>query len=205
MNAFAAGTSYKILTRPLTTMTRSPSMLIDHLRHCRQGSSWMSMTMARAVSTTAGTQNRLISTNNTSAVSPPSTFSTMRTATAAATSMLTSRSMSSSTTEHVSSMSSSGEDIEQLIGSHKVVLFSKTYCPFCKQSQVLFEQQLKVPNLAIVQLDTLQNGADIQKKLNSMYGQSTVPFVFVNQTLIGGNSDAQKLAKSGKLEYILED
>jgi len=102
-------------------------------------------------------------------------------------------------------MSSSGEDIEQLIGSHKVVLFSKTYCPFCKQSQVLFEQQLKVPNLAIVQLDTLQNGADIQKKLNSMYGQSTVPFVFVNQTLIGGNSDAQKLAKSGKLEYILED
>ena len=102
-------------------------------------------------------------------------------------------------------MSSSGEDIEQLIGSHKVVLFSKTYCPFCKQSQVLFERKLQVADLAVVQLDTLQNGAEIQTKLKSMYGQSTVPFVFVNQTLIGGNSDAQDLAKSGKLEQLLED
>ena len=85
------------------------------------------------------------------------------------------------------------------------MLFSETYCPFCKQSQVLFERQLKVPDLAVVQLDTLPNGSEIQTKLKSMYGQSTVPFVFVNQTLVGGNSDAQELARSGKLEQLLDD
>jgi glutaredoxin 3 len=109
------------------------------------------------------------------------------------------------------SLSSDENDIEQLITSHKVVLFNKTYCPFCKQAKNLFENQLQQRDAStttaavIINLDTLPNGHEIQNTLKSMFGQSTVPYVFVNGTLIGGNSDAQKLARSGKLQQILDE
>lgn len=113
------------------------------------------------------------------------------------------RCMSSS---NVSPLSASDADIEQLIRSHTVVLFSKTYCPFCKQAQALFDGLLKQSEktTTIVNLNKLENGTQIQNSLKAMYGQSTVPYVFVNQTLIGGNSDAQQLARSGKLQEMLD-
>ncbi|KAK6461962.1 hypothetical protein DFJ63DRAFT_314589 [Scheffersomyces coipomensis] len=52
----------------------------------------------------------------------------------------------------------------------------------------------------ILELDELDDGADIQEALFEITGQKTVPNVFIKGEHIGGNSDVQALKSSDKLE-----
>lgn len=45
----------------------------------------------------------------------------------------------------------------------------------------------------------------MQNALEELTGQRTVPNVFIGQKHIGGNSEVQALASSGKLEQILAE
>lgn len=49
------------------------------------------------------------------------------------------------------------------------------------------------------------DGAAIQDALEEITGQRTVPNVHIKQKHIGGNSDLQSLASSGKLEGLLKE
>ena len=51
----------------------------------------------------------------------------------------------------------------------------------------------------VIELDTLDDGADIQGALLDKTGQRTVPSVFIKGEHIGGNDDTQKAFKSGDL------
>jgi glutaredoxin 3 len=83
----------------------------------------------------------------------------------------------------------------------QVVVFSKSYCPFCKATKGLMED-LKIDYVAI-ELDEITNGAAIQNALLDMTGQRTVPNVYVKGMHVGGNDDTQAAAKSGKLQEML--
>ncbi|ABN67260.1 Glutaredoxin, partial [Scheffersomyces stipitis CBS 6054] len=83
----------------------------------------------------------------------------------------------------------------------KVVVYSKTYCPYCTSTKNLFQglgQEFK-----LVELDINSNGSEIQRGLQELTGQRTVPNVFINGKHIGGNSDLQALNSSGKLKGLL--
>ena len=80
---------------------------------------------------------------------------------------------------------------------HVVVVFSKTYCPFCKAVKRLLEE-LRA-RTKIVELDTVADGAAMQQALLARSGQRTVPNVFVNGEHLGGNEEVQTLHKAGKL------
>ncbi|KAK6198064.1 putative thioltransferase [Scheffersomyces amazonensis] len=87
------------------------------------------------------------------------------------------------------------------IDSAKVVVYSKTYCPYCKSTKSLLEsigQEYKV-----VELDTISDGLTLQNGLLELTGQKTVPNVFISGKHIGGNSDIQALNASGKLKELL--
>jgi glutaredoxin 3 len=86
--------------------------------------------------------------------------------------------------------------------SIQVVVFSKTYCPFCTSTKTLFEQ-LGV-DAKVYELDAMDDGAEIQAALLSMTGQRSVPNVFVKGQHIGGNDDTQAAARAGKLQEMLE-
>jgi glutaredoxin 3 len=43
-----------------------------------------------------------------------------------------------------------------------------------------------------VELDQENDGADIQRALQELTGQRTVPNIFINKKHIGGNSDLQR-------------
>ncbi len=55
----------------------------------------------------------------------------------------------------------------------------------------------------IIELDKLENGAEIQSALLDMTGQRTVPNVFIKGKHLGGNDVTQAAAKSGKLKEMM--
>eukprot|EP00980_Cylindrotheca_fusiformis_P029573 scaffold23529_cov255-Cylindrotheca_fusiformis.AAC.1 len=88
------------------------------------------------------------------------------------------------------------------IESNDVVVFSKSYCPFCSSTKGLFEE-LGV-DFKVHELDQMgDDGPALQQALLDMTGQRTVPSVFVKGEHIGGNDETQTAAKQGKLKEML--
>lgn len=92
--------------------------------------------------------------------------------------------------------------VQSQIDSNSVVVFSKTYCPYCKATKELFTG-LGV-DFAVHELDTMgDEGPEIQMALFKLTGQKSVPNVFVKGKHIGGNDDTQAAARQGKLQEML--
>jgi glutaredoxin 3 len=51
----------------------------------------------------------------------------------------------------------------------------------------------------------MKNGAQVQRELQQLTGQRTVPNVFVKGQHLGGNDDAQAAASSGRLAEMLKN
>ena len=94
------------------------------------------------------------------------------------------------------------EYIKTEIASNDVVVFSKTYCPYCTATKGLL-QDLSI-NAKVVELDEVPNGNQIQAALLDLSGQRTVPNVFVKGSHLGGNDDTQAAARTGKLQEMLK-
>ncbi|CAL1358078.1 unnamed protein product [Linum trigynum] len=92
---------------------------------------------------------------------------------------------------------------KDLISSSPVVIFSKTYCPYCTSVKKLLSD-LRAAYKA-VELDTESDGAEIQAALAQLTGQRTVPNVFIGGKHIGGCDDTMALNKSGKLVPLLTE
>jgi glutaredoxin 3 len=88
------------------------------------------------------------------------------------------------------------------INSSKVVIFSKSYCPYCMRAKKLF-QTLK-QDASVIELDQVANGNEIQDYLYSITKQRTVPNIFIGQKHIGGCDDVHSLHNSGKLTPLLQ-
>lgn len=87
--------------------------------------------------------------------------------------------------------------ITDLTKQHKVMVFSKTTCPFCTKVKNLFTS-INVDYKAL-ELDTQGNGAAIQHALEQMTGQRTVPSVFINGKHLGGCDDTVRAHTENKL------
>jgi len=59
-------------------------------------------------------------------------------------------------------------------------------------------------NAKVIELDQVDNGDEIQRALQVISGQRTVPNVFVKGQHLGGNDDTQAAARNGKLKQMLE-
>ncbi|GAV48563.1 hypothetical protein ZYGR_0K00680 [Zygosaccharomyces rouxii] len=108
----------------------------------------------------------------------------------------TPRMVSQSTIQHV----------KGLIGQKKVFVASKTYCPYCQATLKTLFTDLKFPEAQaiVLQLNTMDDGQDIQDALYEINGQRTVPNIYIDGKHIGGNSDLQELNAAGKLEGLLQ-
>eukprot|EP00545_Synedropsis_sp_CCMP1620_P015081 CAMPEP_0119003080 /NCGR_PEP_ID=MMETSP1176-20130426/345_1 /TAXON_ID=265551 /ORGANISM="Synedropsis recta cf, Strain CCMP1620" /LENGTH=137 /DNA_ID=CAMNT_0006954643 /DNA_START=67 /DNA_END=480 /DNA_ORIENTATION=+ len=91
--------------------------------------------------------------------------------------------------------------VKSEIASDDVVIFSKTFCPFCTKTKGLLED-LKI-TAKVIELNEVDDGAAIQDALKELSGQRTVPNVFVKGQHVGGNDDTQAAAASGKLQEML--
>ncbi|KAM7006305.1 thioredoxin reductase 3 isoform 1-T1 [Tautogolabrus adspersus] len=91
--------------------------------------------------------------------------------------------------------------IQQLIDSNQVVVFSKSYCPYCVKVKDLFKELKVVCN--VVELDLIDDGSNYQEMLLEMTGQKTVPNVFINKKHLGGCDNTLKAHKDGSLQQLL--
>ncbi|OBA19161.1 hypothetical protein METBIDRAFT_46795 [Metschnikowia bicuspidata var. bicuspidata NRRL YB-4993] len=88
--------------------------------------------------------------------------------------------------------------VQKLIKEKPVFIASKTYCPYCTEAKRTIKSITL--DIYILELDKLDNGAEIQAALYEITSQRTVPNVFINGEHIGGNSDVQALKSKDELE-----
>ena len=89
------------------------------------------------------------------------------------------------------------------MASNDVVVYSKSWCPYCQRCKAALADMNVTPT--VVELDELDDGAEIQAELLSLTGQRTVPNVFIGGAHIGGCDDTMALKKSGELRKMLTD
>ena len=100
------------------------------------------------------------------------------------------------------SLSAASTVINSSIDEHSVMIFSKSYCPFCTKAKNVFEAlNIKYGSM---ELDKISDGPDIQSELLSMTGQRTVPSVWINSKHIGGCDDTLKLYSEGKIQEMVK-
>lgn len=85
----------------------------------------------------------------------------------------------------------------------QVVIYSKTYCPYCHKTKSLFQSEFPALNAKVYELDQMKDGSEIQNALAEITGQRTVPNVWVRGKFVGGNDDTHALLRTGKLKEML--
>ncbi|EAW23162.1 glutaredoxin [Aspergillus fischeri NRRL 181] len=98
-------------------------------------------------------------------------------------------------------MSAAKTKAQNLINENAVVVFSKSYCPYCNASKRTLKN-LGAKFYAL-ELDEIDDGTEIQNALYEITQQRTVPNIFIGQKHIGGNSELQ--AKSAQLPALLKE
>ncbi|XP_065848698.1 glutaredoxin-C4 [Euphorbia lathyris] len=91
--------------------------------------------------------------------------------------------------------------VKKTIASHKIVIFSKSYCPYCKRAKGVFKELNEVPY--VIELDQREDGRNIQDALGEIVGKRTVPQVFIDGKHIGGSDDTVEAYESGELAELL--
>ncbi|KAF9987692.1 hypothetical protein BGZ65_002322 [Modicella reniformis] len=95
------------------------------------------------------------------------------------------------------------EEINGYIANNDIVVFSKSYCPYCNQAKTFLNGQGVEDKVFVVELDRLDDGSAIQRYLLELTKQRTVPNIFISQQHIGGCSDLLGLDKA-KLTVLLD-
>ncbi|KAH1209361.1 Glutaredoxin-C4 [Glycine max] len=98
------------------------------------------------------------------------------------------------------SASSVGKFIDETITSHKIVIFSKTYCPYCRRAKAVFKELNQVPHRDFF---LAEDGSKIQDIMINIVGRRTVPQVFINGKHLGGSDDTVEAYESGHLHKLL--
>ncbi|KAH9964257.1 glutaredoxin [Russula dissimulans] len=100
-------------------------------------------------------------------------------------------------------MSSPKEIVDNAVAGNTVVVFSKSWCPYCKRAKELLAKDYHDLQTAIFELDQRDDGSDIQDYLLEKTGQRTVPNVFINQNHVGGSDALATLHKEHKIRTLL--
>ncbi|XP_022954295.1 glutaredoxin-C5, chloroplastic-like [Cucurbita moschata] len=115
------------------------------------------------------------------------------------------RAVSSSSSSSSSSFGSRLEEsVKTTITQNPVVVYSKTWCSYSSEVKALFKRLGAQP--LVIELDELgPQGPQLQKVLERLTGQHTVPNVFIGGKHIGGCTDTVKLYRKGELEPLLSE
>jgi glutaredoxin 3 len=80
----------------------------------------------------------------------------------------------------------------------KVVIYTKPSCPYCESAKEL----LKSRHIAFEEIRVDQDAVKLEEMMR-LSQRRTVPQIFINGQSIGGFDDLAALAKSGKLDTLL--
>jgi len=92
---------------------------------------------------------------------------------------------------------------QALISENALVVFSKSYCPYCVSVKSLLKSV--GAEAKVIELDEESDGSAVQAALVKLSGQRTVPNVFIAGQHIGGCDDTKAMHSKGKLVPLLKD
>merc|ERR1712093_770176 len=96
--------------------------------------------------------------------------------------------------------------VDKAIKDNYIVIFSKSYCPYCKRAKNLIStipDKKSEPKIFELDLMDEEEGAQIQAYLAKKTGQRTVPNVFIGQKHIGGSDRIVELNEAGELVALV--
>ncbi|THH02808.1 hypothetical protein EW145_g6704 [Phellinidium pouzarii] len=93
--------------------------------------------------------------------------------------------------------------VNNVIESNRIAVFSKSYCPYCRNAKSLLHDTYGGVPATVLELDQRDDGNDIQDYLLEKTGQRTVPSIFIDQRHIGGSNDLAKLENEGNLNDLI--
>lgn len=95
--------------------------------------------------------------------------------------------------------------VDDAVLRYPVVVFSKTFCPYCKRGKAaISEANESGVEVKVYELDNMGGtGRSIQKYIRDKYGHGTVPAVFIGGELIGGGDETAALQRAGKLARMI--
>jgi len=101
-------------------------------------------------------------------------------------------------------MPAAKEFVDVAIRDNKVVVFSKTYCPYCSKAKTALKSA-GLSNYLLIELDKRDDGDSIQDYLLAITKGRSVPRVFIGQKFVGGGDDVAHLQSQGKLKPMLQE
>ncbi|GAB0492477.1 hypothetical protein MMPV_003740 [Pyropia vietnamensis] len=100
--------------------------------------------------------------------------------------------------------------VSSAIAGNAVVVFSKTYCPYCVKAKDALAQALASLEdisfdsaVTVLELDKRPDGPALQAAVSATSGVRTVPQVFVGGAFVGGGDDVAALQRKGKLAKMV--
>jgi len=93
----------------------------------------------------------------------------------------------------------------EIEGNSGVLIFSKSFCPFCKRAKETFGPSGGNTSAVVHELDLSGDGIEIQQALAALTGQRTVPNIFIGPNHIGGASELAKAVQEGQVKKMLDD
>ncbi|XP_010940165.1 glutaredoxin [Elaeis guineensis] len=92
---------------------------------------------------------------------------------------------------------------KELVSSNPVMVFSKSYCPYCTRVKQLLSQL--GASYKVIELDVESDGSEVQSALAEWTGLRTVPNVFIGGNHIGGCDNVMERHNGGKLVPLLTE
>ncbi|KAI3761917.1 hypothetical protein L1987_52340 [Smallanthus sonchifolius] len=86
---------------------------------------------------------------------------------------------------------------KDLVSTNPVVVFSKSYCPYCVSVKKLLTELGS--SFKAIELDLESDGGEMQSALHEWTGQRTVPNVFIGGKHIGGCDSTVAMHQAGNL------
>jgi len=80
-----------------------------------------------------------------------------------------------------------------------VIMYTKANCPYCDWAKQLLATRQITPIEIRVDLEPVK-----RIEMEQLTGRRTVPQIFINNQPIGGYDDLSLLAKTGKLDTLLQ-
>ncbi|RGB37388.1 glutaredoxin-1 [Rhizophagus diaphanus] len=98
-------------------------------------------------------------------------------------------------------MSQIKDRVEKLIQTNPVMMFSKSFCPYCKKAKATLKELNVEPG--ICELDEDSEGKAIQDYLKEKTSQNTVPNIFIKGQHVGGCDDLLAAKDNGSLSKMI--
>jgi len=80
-----------------------------------------------------------------------------------------------------------------------IILYTKDYCPYCKQAKALLRRK----GVEFTEYDIQTDPALVDEMIARSNGGRTVPQIFIGDTHVGGAMDMFELDKKGGLDPLL--